>query len=165
MVLAISNAPYQKLLIPDSGMSAEEFTHFCEANSEWQIERDSKGDIVVRSPSLEDAGIRNADVAAQLGAWAKVDKAGKALGSCMGYALPNGATRCPDASWISMERLKKYIDCGALLGWLIDPYSTKVNVYRPGHRTKSYESPKTVSADPVLPGFTLDLTDIGDIGF
>ena len=61
--------------------------------------------------------------------------------------------------------MHEYIECGAQLGWLIDPYSTKVYVYRPGHRMKSYESPTSISADPVLPGFTLDFTDIWDIGF
>lgn len=51
--------------------------------------------------------INKPEVAAQLLAWAERDRTGKAADSSTGYALPNGATRCPDASWISMERLKK----------------------------------------------------------
>lgn len=61
--------------------------------------------------------------------------------------------------------MHEYVACGAQLGWLIDPSTKKVYVYRPAHRTKTLDSPVSVSADPVLPGFTLDLTDIWDVGF
>jgi len=201
MVLAISNTPSRTILIPDSGMTNEEFLRFCQQNSEWRIERDSKGVVIVMAPSQEDSGSRNSEVVIQLGQWAKLDRTGKVMDSSTGYALPNGATRCPDASWIGMSRLKaarkkrvsgflpacpefvvevrshtdslrdlqdkmhEYIDCGALLAWLIDPYTTRVHIYRPSHRTRILDSPTSISADPVLSGFTLDLTDIWDVGF
>lgn len=201
MVLDIPGVPTSTILIPESGMSNEEFVRFCEENPEWRIERDPKGVILIMAPSREDSGARNNEVAYQLMAWAKRNRTGKALDSSTGFYLPNGATRCPDASWISTERLTsarknrtsgflpacpefvveirshtdslrdlqdkmhEYIDCGALLGWLIDPFSRKVFVYRPSHRTKTLDSPLTLGADPVLPGFTLDLTDIWDVGF
>lgn len=182
-------------------MTNEEFVRFCEENPDWRIERDAKGEIRVMAPSQEDSGNRNSEVIGQLLLWAKRDRGGKVMDSSTGYHLPNGATRCPDASWISLDRLKKarknrpsgflpacpefvvevrshtdslrelrekmheYVACGAQLGWLIDPSTKKVYVYRPAHRTKTLDSPVSVSADPVLPGFTLDLTDIWDVGF
>jgi Uma2 family endonuclease len=56
------------------------------------------------------------------------------------------------------DKMKEYIDNGARLGWLIDPYARKVHIYRPNHETEVLDQPETVSGDPVLPGFVLDMT-------
>jgi Uma2 family endonuclease len=53
-----------------------------------------------------------------------------------------------------------YMENGASLGWLIDPFKRQVDVYRPSEETVVLENPKTVSADPLLPGFTLDLAEL-----
>ena len=53
-----------------------------------------------------------------------------------------------------------YLENGASLGWLIDPFKRQVYVYRPNQETVVLENPETVSADPLLPGFTLDLADL-----
>jgi Uma2 family endonuclease len=57
-------------------------------------------------------------------------------------------------------KMRQYIEHGARLGWLIDPYSRRIYVYRPNHPMERIDNPQTVSADPVLPGFVLDLTKI-----
>jgi Uma2 family endonuclease len=54
-------------------------------------------------------------------------------------------------------KMEEYIANGALLGWLIDPFEKKVYVYRPPAEVRCLENPETVSGDPVLPGFVLDL--------
>jgi len=46
---------------------------------------------------------------------------------------------------------------GAQLGWLIDPPRRAVHVYRPGEPVQSLLGPSTVSAEPLLRGFVLDL--------
>ncbi len=57
------------------------------------------------------------------------------------------------------EKMTQYVGCGLRLGWLILPESTQVEVYGPeGFETLS--SPATVSADPVLPGFRLELASV-----
>jgi Uma2 family endonuclease len=53
-----------------------------------------------------------------------------------------------------------YLENGASLGWLIDPFKRQVYVYRPNEQTVVLENPETVSADPLLPGFTLNLTEL-----
>ena len=58
------------------------------------------------------------------------------------------------------KKMVEYIENGASLGWLIDPSEFRVYVYKPHHEVVILESPKTVSADPLLPGFTLSLIDI-----
>ncbi len=54
------------------------------------------------------------------------------------------------------EEMREYVHAGIRLGWLILPASTQVEVYTPSD-VRVLESPDTVSGDPVLPGFRLDL--------
>jgi Uma2 family endonuclease len=54
-------------------------------------------------------------------------------------------------------KMREYIDCGARLGWLIDPQDHRVEIFRPGREPEIIENPPTVSAEPELPGFSLEL--------
>jgi Uma2 family endonuclease len=59
-----------------------------------------------------------------------------------------------------LAKMQEYIDNGAQLGWLIDPLTCRVHVYLPQRPPEILEAPSTISADPVLPGFVLDLRKI-----
>ena len=65
-----------------------------------------------------------------------------------------------DSLPVLRSKMQEYIDNGARLGWLIDPREGQVHVYRPGSPVEFLQQPQNVSADPVLPGFTLDMADI-----
>ena len=52
-------------------------------------------------------------------------------------------------------KMEEYIENGAQLGWLIDPYKRKVYVYRPGASVERLDEPEKISGEPVLPGFVL----------
>lgn len=56
--------------------------------------------------------------------------------------------------------MKEYAANGVRLGWLIDPYQKKVQVYRQSGEIEILENPARVSGEDVLPGFELDLTEI-----
>lgn len=58
------------------------------------------------------------------------------------------------------EKMREYAANGARLGWLIDPETQRVWIYEGGRAAECVERPTTISGDPVLPGFVLDLTDI-----
>ncbi len=58
------------------------------------------------------------------------------------------------------EKLREYVANGAQLGWLIDPEEKKVYVYRPNAQMECLEDPKTLSGEPILRGFVLDLERI-----
>jgi Uma2 family endonuclease len=58
------------------------------------------------------------------------------------------------------EKMDEYISNGARLGFLLDAGAKRVYVYVPGQSVESIDNPQTVSGDPVLPGFVLDLKDI-----
>ena len=69
--------------------------------------------------------------------------------------------RSPNDTLASVQRkMEEYLENGARLGWLIDPINRRVHVYRPGEPVATLESPETVSGDPVLPGFELNLVEI-----
>jgi Uma2 family endonuclease len=58
------------------------------------------------------------------------------------------------------EKMEEYMANGCQLGWLIDPDKQQVHVYRPGQSVQVLDNPQTVSGDPELPGFVLDLKPV-----
>ena len=57
-------------------------------------------------------------------------------------------------------KMEEYIENGARLGWLIDPSTKSVHVYRPGATIELLQGVLSVSGDPELLGFVLDLREI-----
>jgi Uma2 family endonuclease len=64
-----------------------------------------------------------------------------------------------DSLKATKEKMEEYLENGAQLGWLIDPQQKKVYVYQPGQEVVELDHPAAVSGEPLLKGFTLDLTD------
>jgi len=62
------------------------------------------------------------------------------------------------------DKMQEYMDNGTRLGWLIDPLTRNVYVYRPGSPVETLANPLTLSGDPELPGFQLDLTPVWNLG-
>jgi Uma2 family endonuclease len=60
-------------------------------------------------------------------------------------------------------KMFEYLENGASLGWLIDPIKRQVYVYRPNQETVVLENPETVSGEPLLPGFELNLTELWSV--
>lgn len=60
------------------------------------------------------------------------------------------------------KKMEEYIENGAGLGWLIDPFEKKVHVYRQGTAVEVLDDPQTVSGEPILPGFVLDVRALWD---
>jgi Uma2 family endonuclease len=183
-------------LSPLIELTERQFADFCQLNPELHIERTATGELQIMVPAIGFTGGKELEIARQLGNWARQDGTGAAFGPSMGYTLPNGAVRAPDASWVLRSRrteltpedrsrfihlcpdfvlelrsdtdrlsvlqakMREYLDNGARLGWLIDPQDRRVYIYRPDLDVEVLENPETVSADPILPTFTLDLKEI-----
>ena len=60
------------------------------------------------------------------------------------------------------EKMEEYIKNGAQLGWLIDPLERTVHIYRPGVAVETLNDPATVSGEPLLKGFVLDVQALWD---
>ena len=184
-------------LQPAIDMTREQFFRFCQLNAELRIERTADGDIAVVPPR------RWRDERAQPAA----ERAGGALGRCgwyrgvafdssVGFELPSGAVRSPDAAWVRRARLtalsaeqkqgflplcpdfvielrspsdsvaavqrkmEEYRANGARLGWLIVPDHRRVAVFHAGGEVEWLDQPASISADPVLRKFVLNLAEI-----
>ena len=61
---------------------------------------------------------------------------------------------------VLQAKMEEYMANGVQLGWLLDPLERQAHVYRPGAQPDVLDNPDSLSADPELPGFTLDLTPI-----
>jgi Uma2 family endonuclease len=59
----------------------------------------------------------------------------------------------------AQEKMERWIENGAALGWLVDPYKQKVYVYEPG-REAAVVSGKAVLGSGPVDGFTLDLDEL-----
>ncbi|MBD1806931.1 Uma2 family endonuclease [Microcoleus sp. FACHB-SPT15] len=57
-------------------------------------------------------------------------------------------------------KMQEYVDNGLRLGWLINPRTRQVEIYRPNQAVEVLQSPATLSGEEVLPGFVLDLQPI-----
>lgn len=58
------------------------------------------------------------------------------------------------------QKMVEYIKCGVKLGWLICPDEKQVEIYRQGEKKKTLDNPGSLSGEDILPGLTVDLTDI-----
>ena len=61
---------------------------------------------------------------------------------------------------VLQAKMDEYMVNGARLGWLLDPLEQRAHIYRPGVQPEILDKPDSLSAEPELPGFTLDLTQI-----
>jgi Uma2 family endonuclease len=60
----------------------------------------------------------------------------------------------------TQAKMQEYLANGLRLGWLINPKSKQVEIYRPGQPVEIRQNPASLSGETVLPGFVLDLTEI-----
>lgn len=58
------------------------------------------------------------------------------------------------------QKMQEYLDNGVILGWLIDPKTRRVEIYRTGGNKELLEFPVTLSGEDVIPGFVLNLQPI-----
>lgn len=55
------------------------------------------------------------------------------------------------------DKMQEYLDNGCRLGWLIDPKTQQIEIYRPGQPVEVLQSPDTLTDEDVLPGLVLNL--------
>jgi Uma2 family endonuclease len=202
MVQTPTSLENQILILPKSiglYVTQEQFAALAAANRDLRLERTADGELIVNPPTGWETGKRNSSISGELYLWWRnAGEPGQVFDSSTGFILPNGATRSPDASWVSRERwqaltpeqkgtfanicpdfvvelrsssdtlksgqdkMREYIDNGALLGWLIDPQHRRVEIYRSSKDVEVLENPAELSGETVLPGFVLNLRRVWD---
>jgi len=87
-------------------MTDEEFAALVAEHPDLSFEMSADGELIVMPPNYTKTGIRNQEIGSQLNVWARRDGHGRVADSSAGFLLPNGARRSPDASWISLGKIR-----------------------------------------------------------
>jgi Uma2 family endonuclease len=58
------------------------------------------------------------------------------------------------------SKMREYIENGVRLGWLIDPKTRKVHIYRANGEVEVLQNPEKLSGEDVLAGFELNVQEI-----
>lgn len=86
-------------------VTQEQFAALAAVNRDLKLERTAQGELIVNPPTGWETGAYNWRISGELYLWWRNSgEPGKAFDSSTGFILPNGATRSPDASWVSQER-------------------------------------------------------------
>lgn len=85
-------------------ISDSNLEQLCRENPDLRFEINTKGKLIVMSPTGSESGKRNGDLFGQVWYWNRQTKLGVVFDSSTGFKLSNGATRSPDVSWIEIER-------------------------------------------------------------
>ncbi|HIK10570.1 MAG TPA: Uma2 family endonuclease [Oscillatoriaceae cyanobacterium M33_DOE_052] len=188
--------PLEESLELNIELTEEQYWQLCQNNRDLRFERTHRGELIIMPPTGGETGNRNSEITYQIHAWNRHSKLGKVFDSSVGFKLPNGSNRSPDASWVSQakwdtltpaqktkfppicpdfvielrsptdslktlqDKMQEYLENGAQLGWLIDPQTRTITIYRPQQNPETISNPTTVSGENILPQFTLDCQPI-----
>jgi Uma2 family endonuclease len=110
---------------------------------------------------LPDSSIKAADAAwILLERWRRLSKNERASFAPICPDFVSELRSASDSMSALRQRMALYLDNGVRLGWLIDPYARRVEIFRAGREVEVLLDPATVSGDDVLPGFVLELGPI-----
>ena len=94
-------------LNPIIQLTDNQFYQLCRENPEIKFERNTKGEILIMSPTGGETGKRNFEIGIDFGIWNRQTKLGVCFDSSTCFKLPNGANRSPDVAWIKKDRWDK----------------------------------------------------------
>ncbi len=85
-------------------ISETDLEKLCQENPEARLETNSKGQLIIMSPTGSESGKFNISLAAQVWNWNNQTKLGIAFDSSTGFKLSNDAVRSPDVSWVTIAK-------------------------------------------------------------
>ncbi|HEX9724305.1 MAG TPA: Uma2 family endonuclease [Vicinamibacteria bacterium] len=150
------------IMSPTGGKTGRRNTRLTQRLANW-AEKDGTGEAFDSSTgfSLPNGAKRSPDASwVRRSRWEALTEAQQEefLPLCPDFVVELRSRRDPLPTL--QAKMEEYIENGAELGWLIDPKARRVYVYRSGQAVERVESPSTLSADPVLSGFTFDVSEI-----
>ena len=85
---------------PDFG---ERFCRMTSDNEPWQMEYSAEGELIIMPLPAQESARDEIETGSDLTMWRR-DNGGMSYGANIGFHLPSGAVRAPDAAWTSQER-------------------------------------------------------------
>jgi Uma2 family endonuclease len=111
-LLRIDGETLPRVVILDPPITDAEFEVLCRENDNIRLERTKEGAVRMNPPTGGWTGRGNQEIARQLGNWWSLRETGSVFDSSTGFRLPDGSTLSPDASYISIERLRTLLQGG-----------------------------------------------------
>lgn len=102
MTVSVLNRSYNSFNLYDREIDDEEFFKLCQRNLEHKFEKNPDGTIVIMPNTGGKTGKRNSKINLKLSLWEE-ENGGNVFDSSTAFIFPNGATRSPDAAWVSDE--------------------------------------------------------------
>ena len=186
MVMMVADT-YLPVSLSVPGMTDAQFQELCEQYADYRLEYTAEGELIILPPTDAETSSRNAMIVYLLMKWALDHGRGTVTDSSGGFVLPNGARLAPDAAWISRERFRRKPICpefvielmspsdrpkkvhekmlhwvanGVELGWMIDPRTQTVTVYRPQQEPDVRQGITSIAGEGPVDGLVLDLAPI-----
>ena len=148
---------------PAGGESSATESEFGRQLGNWRVEYYHEGLVYSASVGIRrsDGSVRQPDACwisdERLGNLSRAERRGIIA------AIPDFVVevRSPsDRLAAQQEKMAEWIGFGVRLGVLVDPDDRLVFVYRPGREVERLERPSELSAEPELPGFTIDFEEV-----
>ena len=189
MVMMVADT-YLPVSLSVPGMTDAQFQELCEQYADYRLEYTAEGELILVPLTDAETSSRNAMIVYLLMKWAIEQGRGTVTESSGGFVLSNGARLAPDAAWISRERFRRKPICpefvielmspsdrprkvqekmrewvanGVDLGWLIDPRTQTVTVYRPQQEPEARQGITSIAGEGPVEGLVLDLSPIWSI--
>lgn len=89
------------------GLSKAQFYQLTARYPEMLMEREKNGNITIMTPVKGGGGIRENKLNYRLNYYCEKHLGGQVFSPSTGFDLPNGATKSPDAAWLSPEKMAR----------------------------------------------------------
>lgn len=168
-------------LPPILELTDEQFYQLCQVNRDLRIERSAKGELIIMPPTGGETGNRNIEIAFDSSTCFKLPNGAERSPDASWVrrekwnSLSDEQKRkfpplCPDfvlelhsetdALKPLQAKMQEYMENGTSLGWLIDPKTKQVEIYRTGKEVEVLNNPHQIFGEDILPGFVLNIKPI-----
>jgi Uma2 family endonuclease len=109
MTVSVLNRSYNSFNLYDREIDDNEFFELCQRNPNHKLEKNPDGSVIIMPNTGGNTGKRNSKINTRLSLWEEANS-GNVFDSSTAFVFPNGATRSPDAAWVSDELWKTLTD-------------------------------------------------------
>ena len=100
MTVSTLNRTYEAFNLYDRDIDDDEFFALCQRNPNFKLEKNPDGTVIIMPNTGGNTGKRNTKLTTRLSLWEE-ENGGNTFDSSTAFIFPNGATRSPDAAWVS----------------------------------------------------------------
>ncbi|MEY4541036.1 MAG: hypothetical protein RLZZ306_2793 [Bacteroidota bacterium] len=103
MTVSVLKRSYNSFNLYDREIDDDEFFELCQRNPNHKLEKNPDGTVIIMPNTGGKTGKRNSEINTELNLYKRQEKLGNVFDSSTAFIFPNGATRSPDAAWVSDE--------------------------------------------------------------